>query len=266
MKYNVFSFRNYTAYSMLTGLFGAEVQYFLWCSLWYSCRAAGCLGRRAGRQGGLGMLLLLGLGWVWAGADFDKLTHLARQRYGQPAVQTVQDWERLVQDNANQSEHEKLRRVNEFFNRRIRYAEDSDLWGQADYWATPLETLGRAAGDCEDYVIAKFATLRLLQVAPEKLRLTYVRARIGGAYSTVQQAHMVLSYYASAEAEPLILDSLITEIRPASRRSDLAPIFGFNAEGLWVNGSASPVANASARLSRWRDVLNRMQQEGLEVQ
>lgn len=209
-------------------------------------------------------LLLVSLTWVWAGADFDRLFKLAQQRYGAQAEQTLHDWERLIREATAHSESEKLRRVNEFFNRRISYAEDIDVWGQADYWATPLETMGRGAGDCEDYVIAKFATLRLLQVAPEKLRLTYVRARIGGAYSSVQQAHMVLSYYATPDAEPLILDNLITEIRPASRRPDLLPVFGFNAEGLWVTGTANPVANSTARLSRWRDVLNRMQQEGIE--
>ena len=212
--------------------------------------------------------LLITLTWVWAGADFDKLFKLAQQRYGAQGVQTVHDWERLIQENTSHSDSEKLRRVNEFFNRRISYAEDSALWGQPDYWATPLESMGRGAGDCEDYVIAKFATLRLLQIAPEKLRLTYVRAKIGGAYSTVQQAHMVLSYYATPDAEPLILDSLISEIRPASRRPDLLPVFGFNAEGLWVTGSANPnpnpVASSTARLSRWRDVLSRMQQEGIE--
>jgi hypothetical protein len=40
----------------------------------------------------------------------------------------------------------------------------------------------------------------------------------------------VLAYYALPEAEPLILDNLISELRPASRRPDLTPVFSFNAE------------------------------------
>jgi hypothetical protein len=58
----------------------------------------------------------------------------------------------------------------------------------------------------------------------------------------------------------LVLDNLISDIRPASRRSDLTMIFGFNAEGLWVGGAAS----ASQRLSRWQSVLVRMREEGID--
>ena len=100
--------------------------------------------------------------------------------------------------------------------RRIRFAEDSQVWGQTDYWATPLEVLARGAGDCEDYVFAKYFTLRELGVAEHRLRMTYVRARIGGAGSSVTQAHMVLSYYPTPDAVPLVLDNLVTGIRPAS--------------------------------------------------
>ncbi len=42
------------------------------------------------------------------------------------------------------------------------------------------------------------------------------------------QAHMVLAYYASAEAEPLILDNLDPRVRPASQRTDLDPVYSFN--------------------------------------
>lgn len=123
--------------------------------------------------------------------------------------------------------------------------------------------MGRAQGDCEDFAIAKYVTLKLLGVAPEKLRLTYVKARIGGPKSTTVQAHMVLSYYPAPDDEPLVLDNLISDIRPASRRPDLITIFGFNAEGLWVGGVA-PRGNASQRLSKWQAVLVRMREEGIE--
>ncbi len=221
--------------------------------------------RPAGRQILCGLLVCLASG-VLVRADYtlDKMLALAQQRYGAAAVPALRDWDRMIQESASLSELEKLRRVNEFFNRHITFTEDTALWGQVDYWATPLETLGRAAGDCEDYVIAKYITLKQMQVPIEKLRLIYVRARIGGAYSTVQQAHMVLGYYAQPNAEPLILDNLISDIRPASRRSDLFPVFSFNSDGLWVGGETNPVASATARLSRWRDVLVRMKQEGIE--
>lgn len=158
-----------------------------------------------------------------------------------------------------------MKRINLFVNQRIRaFGNDIDIWGKADYWATPLESLGREAGDCEDFSIAKYLFLRELGVSNDKLRLTYVRAQIGGPNSRIFQAHMVLSYYETPDAEPLILDNLIGDIRVASRRPDLKPIFGFNSNGLWVAGSSSSRGDSSTHLSRWRDLLERARNEGIE--
>ncbi|MBW8328281.1 MAG: transglutaminase-like cysteine peptidase [Thiobacillus sp.] len=190
---------------------------------------------------------------------------LAGQRYGNAGGTAVVAWRDLLTQAVSQPDAIKLRRVNDFFNRRTRFGEDSDIWGSQDYWATPLETLGRAQGDCEDFAIAKYVTLKLLGIPSDKLRLTYVKARIGGPQSTLVQAHMVLSYYPAPDDEPLVLDNLISDIRPASRRTDLITIFGFNAEGIWVGGGPSPrAASASQRLSKWQSVLARMREEGID--
>ena len=208
--------------------------------------------------------LLFGMSVVFAGVELDRMQLLATQRYGEPGAASIAAWRELLTSTAGQPETAKLRRVNDFFNRRIRFGEDRDIWGTSDYWATPLETLGRAEGDCEDFAIAKYVTLKLLGIPSEKMRLTYVKARIGGPQSSITQAHMVLSYYPAPEDEPVVLDNLISDIRPASRRPDLATVFGFNAEGLWVGG-AVPRAGASAqRLSKWQSVLVRMREEGIE--
>ncbi len=106
-------------------------------------------------------------------------------------------------------------------------------------------------------------TLKLVGVPSDKLRLTYVKARIGGPQSTIVQAHMVLRYYPTPDAEPLVLDNLVSDIRPASRRPDLTTIFGFNADGMWVGG-ARPRAASSTKLSKWQSVLLRMREEGIE--
>ncbi|TVP93360.1 MAG: hypothetical protein EA348_00895 [Pseudomonadaceae bacterium] len=158
---------------------------------------------------------------------------------------------------------DKLAHVNAFFHRHMTYRLDSELYGQEDYWATPLESLGHGAGDCEDYVIAKYVSLLHAGVDDNRLRLVYVRARIGGPRSNLSQAHMVLSYQSSADAEPLILDSLLEEILPASMRDDLEPVFSFNYSGMWAGGSRTSVGSSTARLSRWRDVIERMSAEGI---
>lgn len=155
----------------------------------------------------------------------------------------------------------RLQAINEFFNRRIVFHDDSQVWGQVDHWASPFEVLSRGEGDCEDYALAKYFSLRSVGVAANKLRLVYVRAQLGGPGGPVQ-AHMVLAYYALPEAEPLILDNLISELRPASRRPDLTPVFSFNADGLWQGTGAQSAGDPQARLSRWRDVLAKARAEG----
>jgi len=155
----------------------------------------------------------------------------------------------------------KLDTVNQFFNRRIQFRDDIDVWGQADYWASPLEMLGKGQGDCEDFAIAKYFSLMALGLPTARLRLVYVRALIGGPGGLVQP-HMVLAYYASPGAEPLILDSLTTSVRPASRRPDLTPVFSFNSEGLWQGVAGEAAGDPTARLSRWREVLAKARSEG----
>jgi len=212
------------------------------------------------------LLILISSGFLQASTDFNKLRTLAAERYGERAKNTISDLEAQLNEVRGSSELDKLKRVNLFFNDRIkRFDDDMNIWGQSDYWATPLESLGKEAGDCEDYSIAKYIFLRELGIPNEKLRLTYVRAKIGGPNSRISQAHMILSYYATPNAEPLILDNLISDIRPASRRMDLTPIFSFNSEGLWTGTSTTPSSDSLSHLSRWRNVLARIQSDGIEL-
>ncbi len=211
------------------------------------------------------LLVLLGvlLGSVLAAPDLDRMQRLAASRYGAAAAESVAAWRRLIAETADSDELEKLTRVNTFFNRKIRFEDDIAVWGVQDHWASPLELMGKGAGDCEDFSIAKYMSLRLLGVPAERLRLIYVRAQIGGVQSGISQAHMVVGYFPTPADEPLVLDNLINDIRPAARRPDLLPVFSFNSEGLWVGGASASAADPTARLSRWRSVLERMRNEGL---
>ena len=150
-----------------------------------------------------------------------------QSRYGQAAVNRIEDWQRMLVVNRDGAEIEKLEAVNNFFN-RMRFVSDLEHWGRKDYWATPIEFIATAGGDCEDFSIAKYFTLRELGVATEKLRLIYVKA------TSINQAHMVLGYYETPEAEPKILDNLERTIKPASLRPDLIPSYSFNGNSLWA--------------------------------
>lgn len=201
---------------------------------------------------------------AFAAADVERMLSVLKRYGGSPAI--FRDWRQLIDDSRGLGTQDKLRRINEFFNRKIQFAEDIQIWGQPDYWATPLETLAKAKGDCEDFTIAKYFTLLEAGLPNEQLRLIYVKARIGGPASNVTQAHMVLAYYSAPDAEPMILDNLITDIRPASRRSDLQPVFSFNSQGIWSNPIASgvPGSTGTGRLTRWQELLNRAKAEGFE--
>lgn len=185
----------------------------------------------------------------------------AGQRAGPLAAAGVRELVALLAQTVSQDDEARLQAVNEFYNRRILFREDTHAWGQIDYWASPIETLARGQGDCEDYAIAKYFSLLVAGVPAQRLRLVYVRAVIGGPGGPTQ-AHMVLAYFATPDADPLILDNLVTALRPASRRPDLTPVFSFNAEGLWQGGSATSAGDPTARLSRWREVLRKAREEG----
>lgn len=206
---------------------------------------------------GLQAVVWTGLAW-----DADRMT-AAAQLQGPKAVAGWQALRPLLQTLQDQGDIARLQALNEFFNRRIVFRDDLQVWGQVDYWASPFEMLGKGAGDCEDFALAKYFSLRAVGVAANKLRLVYVRAQLGGPGGPVQ-AHMVLAYYPTPEAEPLILDNLVTELRPASRRPDLTPVFSFNAEGLWQGTGTQAAGDPQARLSRWRDVLAKAQAEGFQ--
>jgi len=212
----------------------------------------------------LALALCLGI-TIAPALDLERLLATFQALGGAPG--NFRDWQKLLGDARGlPTATDKLRRVNEFFNRRIQFADDMEVWGQSDYWATPMETLAKGKGDCEDFTIAKYYTLLDAGIPNEQLRLVYVKARIGGPSSGIMQAHMVLAYYPAPDVEPLVLDNLITDIRPASRRPDLTPVFSFNSEAIWqgASGSAQQSTGGIGRLSRWQDLVQRARREGFD--
>jgi len=177
-----------------------------------------------------------------------------QQKFGVEAVTRVEQWQDLMKTAKTLPEKEKLQRVNQFFNQRIEFVDDIYLWGVKDYWATPIEFLARGAGDCEDYSIAKYFTLKELGVDEKKMRITYVKAL------KLRQAHMVLTYFETPRAVPVVLDNLIPTIKPATERKDLLPVYSFNGSGLWLakaRGTGKKVGSSS-RLNMWESLKSRM--------
>lgn len=206
-------------------------------------------------------LLFLLFGGVALSIDELRMLQAARS-LGAPAVEGLVAWQKMHNAAGGTPEAARITVVNRFFNQRIRFVDDTIVWGQNDYWATPLETLFKGAGDCEDYAIAKYFTLLALGIPPARLRLIYVRAAMNRGGEIAFIPHMVLAYYPQPGKEPLVLDNLVESIQPASARPDLRPVFSFNTEGLWeqVGNTASTVP--LDRLSPWRDLVQRVHSEG----
>jgi predicted transglutaminase-like cysteine proteinase len=196
--------------------------------------------------------------WLHADSPIDifppGLFDRVEKNYDKDARERVEAWQQLVISEQDNSEQGKLESVNRFFN-RVRFVDDIRVWGQKDYWATPVEFLGRNAGDCEDFTIAKYFTLRALGIPSEKLRLMYVRAL------RLKQSHMVLAYFETPDAMPLVLDNINEKILPANYRQDLQPIYSFNGDGLWAakaQGRGRKIKEEGSH-SLWETLMNRIE-------
>jgi predicted transglutaminase-like cysteine proteinase len=204
---------------------------------------------------------LIGIAPIITGENFQlssELLNKAESKYGKDARSLLVAWEEIIIQDTSQTDLEKLERVNDFFN-QMEFVDDTIHWGEKDYWATPIEFLGTQGGDCEDFSIAKYFTLKAMGIDEEKLNLTYVKALNYNVH------HMVLTYYSAPGAEPLVLDNLVGEIKPASKRTDLIPIYSFNGTGLWLakQRGRGKLAGSSSRLQLWQDLIQRMSEDDL---
>jgi len=175
--------------------------------------------------------------------------------YGSKSRKILEQWLRLITDNQQEDDWKKLRLVNHFFNTKVSFVEDIVHWNEKDYWATPVEFIGTRGGDCEDFALAKYFTLKALGVETNKMRLMYVRAL------AINQAHMVLIYSEKIDQMPLVLDNINPKLLYANQRRDLKPVYSFNGDGLWLakaQGLGKQVKGKGG-VARWEDIVTRIE-------
>ncbi|MCL6271784.1 transglutaminase-like cysteine peptidase [Sansalvadorimonas sp. 2012CJ34-2] len=190
------------------------------------------------------------------------LTSTAAGAESLPVVQSVSSsqnqveyrldaWESLLQRLKSAAPGVLLEEVNSFFN-SLTFRSDWKAWGKEDYWASPDEFLRRGIGDCEDYAIAKYVSLRRMGFDDRRLRLAYVRALNLG------QAHMVL-LVETEDGKQIVLDNLTSSLKSLSERSDLAPVYAFNGTDLWLLDKEynERRIGQSSRLPHWKSLKNR---------
>ena len=140
-------------------------------------------------------------------------------------------WKQLREKAQSGTRLHMLAEVNRFWN-AWPYRADREVWGKEDFWAAPAEFLSRS-GDCEDYCIAKYFTLRELGIPAEEMRIVIVRETIRGL------AHAVLAVYDGQDVH--ILDNLSDQVRPMRRVRNYQPHFSVNEKGRWMHVKATPV-------------------------
>ncbi len=136
----------------------------------------------------------------------------------------MRQWRQIGVQAAGLDRREQLRIVNSYFNQSP-YKADRELYGVREYWATPAEFMARS-GDCEDYAIAKYFTLRHLGFHDDELRIVMLYDRIRGV------GHAILAVL--VEGDILILDNQNDIVLSHSRYKHYAPRYMMNQAALWA--------------------------------
>lgn len=136
----------------------------------------------------------------------------------------ARQWLALLRELKRAPPWQQVEAVNHFVNRAV-YKADIDNYGRRDYWATPLEFFARS-GDCEDYAIAKYRSLRRLGVPADALRLVVVHDVIRDLPHAVLAVHIDGAVY--------IMDNLSDAILEQSTVGHYVPYYSVNEVARWA--------------------------------
>ncbi|MEX2647524.1 MAG: transglutaminase-like cysteine peptidase [Alphaproteobacteria bacterium] len=137
----------------------------------------------------------------------------------------IEIWRAEIESWTGLPPERQLDAVNRYMN-HAPYIIDPRNYGLEDYWAAPPEFFERD-GDCEDYAIAKFMSLRALGWADDALRLVILQD------TNLQVAHAVLAAY--VDGVPYVLDNQVDDVLPASRIRHYQPLYSINEQGWWLH-------------------------------
>lgn len=173
------------------------------------------------------------LGGTYSRAEFqpwsENVFAYIKQEYGEEAEKRMRFVEKFIIDNQSIPDMEKVVKTNQVAN-HLPWIADANHWKEADYWATPLETITTFGGDCEDIALVKWVILRNLGISDENLALAYVKIKATG------EDHMVLLYVAKPDApegqkEVHVLDNYVDEVKLAAERMDLLAVLAMGTKG-----------------------------------
>lgn len=132
-------------------------------------------------------------------------------------------WGNLRDKASGKTPMQQLQLINEFWN-KWKYIDDRTNWNMIDYWASPAQFL-KKSGDCEDYAIAKYFTLKELGFDPHTLRIVVLKNTF------TNEDHAVLAVYLNDDV--FILDNLSPIVLSHKRISQYAPQVSLNEFRSW---------------------------------
>jgi predicted transglutaminase-like cysteine proteinase len=141
------------------------------------------------------------------------------------ATCTTKGWQDFIEKLKGKDLKSQLKEVNRAMNSK-RYTLDMVNWGKEDYWATPYQFL-KKNGDCEDYAISKYMTLKALGVPVEDMRVVALQDL------NLKLGHAVLVVYVNDE--PMLLDNQISSVVAANSVRHYQPVFSINEQGWWLH-------------------------------
>ena len=123
---------------------------------------------------------------------------------------------------------EQIQGVNDFMN-QAPYVVDMINWGVQDFWESPGQFFEKF-GDCEDYAIAKFLTLRALGVPSVNMRIVAVTDL------NLKVAHAIACVYIKDKI--LVTDNQIKPVVDSITVKHYLPLYSVNEEGWWLHRPA----------------------------
>ncbi len=137
----------------------------------------------------------------------------------------LKEWKEFLTSLKGRSKLSQVRAVNAYMNRQ-RYFTDPRNYGVKDYWATPGQFFKRN-GDCEDYAIAKFISLRALGFSNSEMRIVVLQdmnLRVGHAILVV-----------NLDGQALVLDNQVQGVVRAETIRHYRPIYSINERSWWLH-------------------------------
>ena len=134
-------------------------------------------------------------------------------------------WDKFIAEQKDVPLGDLLTAVNQYMNRTT-YIVDPVNWGIPDYWATPDEFFLKD-GDCEDYAISKYVTLKRLGVDPMDMRIVVLQDE------NLRAAHAVLAV--RYEGKYMILDNQVNSVLPDTQILHYRPVYSINETGWWLH-------------------------------